>query len=388
MVSVHQFGRLTRRLVLVAFAVAAIAFLAPLALLTLLAETRPGRLSGMLALVTLGGVAWGLGMARSQARPIGWGLGMAILASTAIGLVVALRMQPPTVRAGGPIGLHSYFVAEPSRRDAGAGCLPEIDRIKLGASILTRLVPGMDRSRARRIRAVTMGLAREIESDPVARGLAPVTHLAAAEVLGFDFDTGHSYAYVPPHEPGERLGAVVFLHGNAGNFQVMPWAWKPFADRHRFAVIAPTFGFGFWGPGGVAAVERARVDALARLPIDAGRVYLAGLSDGGKGVTRTAAAHPDHYRGLIYLSPTLLLAELGAPAFTAAWRGRPIAVFQGGRDWNVRQASVDPAVALLRAGGAEVTYVVYPEEDHFLFFARRDDVFRRLEGWMDPGPRP
>ncbi len=84
------------------------------------------------------------------------------------------------------------------------------------------------------------------------------------------------------------------------------------------AVRRPTFGFGFWGPGGVAAVERARVDALARLPIDAGRVYLAGLSDGGKGVTRTAAAHPDHYRGLIYLSPTMLLAELGAPAFTAA----------------------------------------------------------------------
>ena len=28
----------------------------------------------------------------------------------------------------------------------------------------------------------------------------------------------------PEPRPGERLGAVVFLHGNGGNFQVMPWA--------------------------------------------------------------------------------------------------------------------------------------------------------------------
>ena len=383
-----RIARTARRLTVLALALAAIGLLTPLALLALIAETRPGRLSGLLALVTLGGLACGLGLARAPGRSWAWGLGLATLAFAAIGLIVALTMQMPTVRPDGDVGLRAYYVGDPTRRDAGPGWLPEVDRLKLGTSVLTRVLPGMGPARGFRVRSVTMGLAREIEADPAARGLAPVTHLAAAELFGLGFDAGHSYAYVPPHAPGDRLGAIVFLHGNGGNFQVLPWAWKPFADRHRLAIIAPTFGFGFWGPGGVTAVERARADALARLPIDPGRVYLAGLSDGGKGVTRTAAAHPEHYRGLIYLSPTMVLGELNSPAFTSAWRGRPIIIFQGGRDWNVRQSTVDPAVALLRAGGADVTYVVYPDEDHFLFFGRRADVFGRLEGWMDGVARP
>ena len=385
MAILSKLARLARRLLMPAFALAAVILLAPLSILALIAETRSGRLSGLLALVTLGGLACliGLSWAQTQARAWPWGLGLATLAFTAIGLCVALVMQVSPARSEGEAGLHSYVVGDPDRRDPGPGWLPELDQLKLGVTLFTRLIPGMDRARARRVREVTMRLAREIQADPDARGLAPVTHQAAAELMGLNVKAGHYYAYVPPRAPDERLGAIVFLHGNAGNFQVMPWAWKPLADRRRFAIIAPTFGFGFWGRGGVEAVERARADALARQPIDPDRVYLAGLSDGGKGVTRTAAAHPDHYRGLVYLSPTMIPAELGAPAFSAAWRGRPILVFQGGADRSVRQSSVDPAVALLRSRGADVTYVTYPTEDHFLFFARRDDVFRRLEGWMD-----
>ena len=200
----------------------------------------------------------------------------------------------------------------------------------LGAAILTRLDPWMSTRHARRIRGVLGGLYDEMEAVPGTRSLGTVVNLAMAELLGGSFrNSGHYYAYVPENRPGERLGMIVFLHGNAGNHKVMAWAWKPFADRYKVAIVCPTFGFGFWGEGGVEAVERSREHALDTLPIDPGLVWLGGISDGGKGVTRTAAEHPERYRGLIYLSPTMLPDEVGSRPFLDGWKGRPALIFQG-----------------------------------------------------------
>jgi poly(3-hydroxybutyrate) depolymerase len=163
-------------------------------------------------------------------------------------------------------------------------------------ALATRLAFWIGGTRGRQLREITGQLYREIASDPVATQVGSVLGLARRELLQRSFNVGHYYSYVPEHAPGERPGLIVFLHGNGGNFQILPWAWRPFAECERFAVIAPTFGFGFWGKGGVAAVERAMGDARDWLPIDPGRVYLAGISDSGKGATRSAAAHPTRFR--------------------------------------------------------------------------------------------
>ena len=364
-----------------------VASLLPLAfgsLLIVLGETRPGRLSGGLAGAGFAGVFCVLGLALGwePARP--WWVGLVASALVASGCVAGLTFATPPNRRAADVGLIAFRAKGGDFRDPGAGWLPELDRLKLATSLLTRIIPGLAESRARRIRSETLAISREAHA---AGALAPVGHLALAGLVGWPSDPGHCYAYIPPHSPGERLGAILFLHGDAGNFQCLAWAWKPFADRRRFAILCPSYGFGFWGPGGAEAVERARLAALARFPIDPDRVFLAGLSDGGNGVTRTAARAPAHYQGLIYISPTMNLREIAAPAFAASWRGRPILVFQGGRDWNVPKASVDPAIARLRANGADVTYVVAPEEDHFLFFARRDAIFRRTGAWLDASGR-
>jgi predicted esterase len=305
----------------------------------------------------------------------------------AFGLAVALVRSSLATRPERSEGLLSRFVGDRRvPRYSPANLLPEVDQVKLGVTLATRFVPWV--GRARTIREVTMGLCREIEADPDARGLGPVTHFAALELVGANFDAGHYFAYVPEPRPGERLGAVVFLHGNGGNFQVMPWAWRAFAEQRRMAILCPTFGFGFWGDGGVEAVDRSWLDASARWPIDPGRVYLSGLSDGGVGVTRSALAHPERYRGLIYVSPTMHLDELGSPGFERGWNGRPILVFQGDRDWSVPKDTVDPAVDLLRRRGAVVDYRVYPGEDHFLFFSKSRELFAATVEWMVKAERP
>ncbi|WP_435011196.1 hypothetical protein P12x_002497 [Tundrisphaera lichenicola] len=381
-------GRLARRVLGVLVGAAGALGLAPASLLVLVGETRAGRLSGgvaaggLLMAACLGHILF---RAPSRAWPWWAGVGLGLL--LAVGLAIALVREDPRPRPARESGLLSRF------RDGSEvpklspfHLVPEIDQVKLGLTMITRPVPWV--ARARTIREVTMGLYREIEADPEARGLAPVTHFGAMELLGAGFDSGHYFAYAPEPRDGETLGLVVFLHGNGGNFQALSWAWKDFAEEHRMILLAPTFGFGFWGEGGVEAVDRASEDARNRWPIDPRRVYLAGHSDGGVGVTRSGAAHPDRYRGLIYLSPTMHLDELAAPGFIEGWKGRPIRVFQGDRDWSVYKSTVDPAVELLRRSGARVEYDVFPGEDHFLFFSRRSELFDRLGTWMAGIERP
>lgn len=273
----------------------------------------------------------------------------------------------------------------------GSGCRPprssaalfaERHLVQLGIALALRPLTGASRPRAQQVRTCVMRLYNELHDCAEGRGAGSVLHLSLAGLVGAGLHSGHCFAYVPEPEPGERLGALVFLHGNGGNLQIFPWLWRPLAERDRLAILCPSFGFGFWGEGSAQAVERVRLDAVARFSLDPDRFYLAGLSDGGNGVTRTATAHPDRYRGLVYLSPTMRLDEISDPAFAAAWRDRPVLVIQGGQDRNVTQASVDVAVQRLKAQGSDVSYVVYPEEDHCLIFTRREDLLAVVERWL------
>ncbi len=371
-------------------AVVGVLALGPAALLLVVGETRAGRLAGGAALACLAaGIRGGVLVARRpHPRPWPWRGAAGLCLTTAAALAVALARTTPRADPDREFGLQSRFVgglAVP--RYSPAHLVPESDQVKLGVTLATR--PLFWSSRARTIREVTTGLYRSIEADPDARGLRPVTHFAALGLVGVIPRPGHYWTYVPKTLPGEAPGAIVFLHGNGGSFQVVPYVLGPLAEASRCVIICPTFGFGFWGEGGAEAVDRAWADASARWPIDRSRVYLGGISDGGVGVTRSAAAHPGRYRGLIYVSPTLRLDELAAPDYTRGWKGRPILVLQGDRDGNVPKSSVDPAVALLRdRAGAEVDYRVFAGEDHFLFFSRRRELTGLIGDWMARPGRP
>jgi hypothetical protein len=379
--------RFARRLAATLIALVCVLLLAPLGLLTILGETRAGRLVGWLALTTIAALICGAALAWPVARWRAWSLALATCLIAAGVLAVAVARVPTPALIERETGLRSVVLGPAElMRPGPLGRLPERDLVKLGAAMGSRLIPGIDAGHSRRIREETTRLYRELDADEVGKTLPTVAHLALAELIGRPFDAGHYYAYVPAHAPGERLGAIVFLHGNAGNLKLMTWAWRPFAEAHRFAIICPTYGFGLWGEAGVRAVNRTLDDALRRLPIDPGRVYLAGVSDGGNGVTRAGRDRPSRFRGLLYMSPTMRVDELESPAYSGGWRGRQVLVLHGDRDVNVRKADVDPAVDRLRALGVDVTYRVFPGEDHFLFFGRSAEVFETISAWMN-GPR-
>jgi pimeloyl-ACP methyl ester carboxylesterase len=175
---------------------------------------------------------------------------------------------------------------------------------------------------------------------------------------------------------------LAILHGHGPNARLWPFVWERFADEHRLTVAAPSFGYGAWEhPDGVGVVERC-LYAVSFGPADMSRVYLAGISQGGAGVLRAAAAAPDRYAGLILLSPTIEPEVVESPAFRDGWRGRPVFVAHGGRDHNVTPESVAAGVAAMRAAGVDVTFHFDPDADHFLFFADLDGVHRRIGEWL------
>ncbi len=204
-----------------------------------------------------------------------------------------------------------------------------------------------------------------------------------AEVFGRPFDVGHYYLYTPKNRPVGPLPALVFLHGSLGNFKTYPWVWSCLVERAGLVIIAPSYGFGNWRyEASLAVVSAALADAATQVELDPERIYLAGLSNGGLGVSHLALAQPERFRGLIFLSPVMDSRIVSSPAFLEQWRDRPVLVLTGAADERIPLAYVQERVAGLRAGGVAVTERVYPGETHFLFFSQSEPILAEVQRWL------
>ncbi len=207
---------------------------------------------------------------------------------------------------------------------------------------------------------------------------------AYAEVLPGGFESGHYYLYDPgfgfPSE-GTMRPVLIFLHGSLGNFKAYMWLLKPFADEHQIAIVAPTFGLGNWNrPGGTEVVEKARQWCLNN-GYDSEKIYLGCISNGGRGLTRSAGLNPDGYRGLISISGYLEEDVVDDPAFLQSWQGKPVLVLQGGEDRRVEEAQTRRSVEIMQMGGVDVDYRVHSSGDHFMMMKHSEWTLGVLSDW-------
>jgi predicted esterase len=180
------------------------------------------------------------------------------------------------------------------------------------------------------------------------------------------------------------MPAMIFLHGSAGNFKAYIWLLSRIAEERGMVVIAPTFGFGNWRePGGVEAIYRALDDACTFVEINPQRVYLAGLSNGGLGVSLAGGDQPERFAGLVFLSPVFATGVTDSPTFLHAWAGHPILIITGLADDRIPVSYVETRVNTFESAGVDVTYHEYPNEDHFLVFSRRDEVLNNILDWLN-----
>lgn len=299
----------------------------------------------------------------------------------ALGTAVFLNAPSGNPNPNSPVQ-HRYF------RDGGYGrftltsIIPESEQINLGFTLMPYADPLLTVEQSRRVSAFTMDLYREMEQNPNFHELGSAMNLAYAELWGRPFDAGHYYLYIPQTADEAPLPAIVFLHGSAGNFKAYTWVWSKLAEAEGFVIIAPSYGFGNWDAAGADTVLQAIEDAKQIANIDENQLYLAGLSNGGSGVSQLALTAPKMFQGLIFLSPVMDTNIVDSAPFQTAWANRPVLVISGEADKRIPIRYVEDRVANMEQSNINITTAIYPKEDHFLVFSQPESVMQTVAEWL------
>jgi pimeloyl-ACP methyl ester carboxylesterase len=278
----------------------------------------------------------------------------------------------------------SYFTgATAYRRASMANLVPEMDQLLLGTYVIPGLDSLMDKPNTLELRTQVREVYGEMRRSAEFECLGSVMNHAYRDIFLRDPVIGHFYEYIPKGASRERMPVVIFLHGSLGNFRGYLWVWKRIADTHGFAIVAPTFGAGNWdASGGEAAIEQARQYCVSNPRLDPSRIFLAGLSNGGRGVCLGARRSPNAYRGLILISPVLDTEVLLKSSFVQAWKDKPILVLHGTADNRIPVRYIRGAIALMSGAGMRVDDQIYDGQTHFLFFTMRTQVQDRIGNWL------
>lgn len=182
----------------------------------------------------------------------------------------------------------------------------------------------------------------------------------------------------PGRLDGEKLPLIVFLHGDwqdgtnnesqlagYGNGSML-WLDQAIRGNIPLVYIAPQTTGAYWPPRRVAAVVR---DALRRFPIDARRIYLTGVSDGGTGVWDALKAWPECFAAGVPMSGMTEIAGLASIREVPEW------VFHGAKDndtdvetgYDGAMVGSRAVVRALRVLGGTPRYTEYPDEMHVIW---------------------
>jgi predicted esterase len=263
--------------------------------------------------------------------------------------------------------------------------LPEVDQFMLGF----RLVPVLDalftQRQAGPLIQDTREIYQELEADPDFHALGSVMPDAYNEIWGLPFDRGHYFLYVPRSlDRTKPASALVFLHGSGGNFKSYTWLLSKIADEQGMVIIAPSCGLGNWkAPRAPEMVVKALDDAAKVVALDMGRIHLAGLSNGGLGVTRTLVSpYANRFRSVILFSPVCDDKAVNSAPFAESCRIKPVLVISGELDDRVPITYVRQCVDVMRRTGTNVQLNAYPQANHFLLFSHRERWREEVAAWL------
>ena len=203
-------------------------------------------------------------------------------------------------------------------------------------------------------------LARLANADAERAGVGLGAFQRSDADAGYEAGRGDVAVYVPEYyDPATPWPLIVALHGGVGSGSGFLWTWLADARARGAIVLAPTAIGETWSltgrdidtPNIHAAVEHA----CKRWNIDAGRMLLTGVSDGGT-FCYVSGLRPDS--PFTHLAPCAatfhpLLLDVAPPTRLAAL---PVYLLHGELDWMFPAEQARTAQAALEAAGARVVY--------------------------------
>jgi phospholipase/carboxylesterase len=113
-------------------------------------------------------------------------------------------------------------------------------------------------------------------------------------------------AYIPEYYQPERPWPLILsMHGGSGNDEDFLWTWLKYAKSCGYLLIsAKSFG-PTWHPWDIDSVLLMLDDMQTRYHVDANRVLLTGLSDGGSFGYEVGFMHPTRFAGLAVVAGIL-----------------------------------------------------------------------------------
>lgn len=190
--------------------------------------------------------------------------------------------------------------------------------------------------------------------------------------------------YIPEYyDAAMRWPLIVALHGGSGHGADFLWTWLKEARTRGCILASPTAQGDTWSlmnPDFDGRALRTLVARIAeRWSVDAGRILLTGMSDGGTFTLLT---------GLLGRAPFTHLAPISGSFHpmlldgAADVRGLPIYLVHGALDWMFPIAMARMANAALTAAGAEVAF---REIDDLSHTYPRDENPKILDWFLNYG---
>jgi len=211
-------------------------------------------------------------------------------------------------------------------------------------------------------------------------------------VMQFDAngkERGGYWLYVPEtYVPDRAWPVVMALHGGSGSGRLFLWSWLRDARSKGAILVAPTAVGSTWALMGTDpdTPNLARILEFVRSQwnVDASRVLLTGMSDGG---TFTYVSGLEAGSPFTHLAPVAAAFHpmLGQMADPGRLRGLPIHIVHGALDWMFPVELAQQARDVLSRAEAAVTYRELDDLSH----TYPTEINTELLSWMDmtAGPR-
>ncbi len=191
--------------------------------------------------------------------------------------------------------------------------------------------------------------------------------------------------YVPEFYTSDRAWPlVVALHGGSGNGRNFLWTWLRDARSQGAVLVAPTATGPTWALMGedTDTPNLVRIlDAVkSRWNIDASRMLLAGMSDGGTFCYVTGLEDASPFTHLAPVSATFhpLMAEMASPD---RLHGLPLYLVHGALDWMFPVQVARQTHRALAAAGAAIVYRELDDLSH----CYPDEINAPMLAWLCGG---